>query len=97
MIDLGDKTNIHSLLDESNYFMTKDGRTIKNLKELALVMEHLAQDVFEHHVSENKNDFASWIKDVIKDENLAGELMKSFDKDGHQRIIFRHIIKNFIE
>jgi len=42
-----------------------------------------------------KNDFASWIKDVFREQKLAEELLKTTDKDKTQLIILKHIIKKF--
>jgi len=87
---------LHDPIDGSQHFRVVDGRTLCGLKDLALVMEHLADEVFHHHVSGDKNDFANWVRDVIHDEALAQEMMQSLDKDGHQKIIFRHIVRNYV-
>ncbi|MBR9677177.1 hypothetical protein GOV04_03480 [Candidatus Woesearchaeota archaeon] len=80
-------------LSPEQYFKLKDGKALKDIDELLKAVQSMPADVFIHHVNEEKNDFANWIKNVIKDENLAlkiaslktkrdvGEALKSFKKE----------------
>ncbi len=52
-------------------FRTKDGKTIKNLYELASELATMDEEVFQHHVNEERNDFYNWILHIIRDEHLA--------------------------
>ncbi|MFO8016320.1 MAG: DUF5752 family protein [Candidatus Woesearchaeota archaeon] len=52
------------------------GSDIKNLKQLAEALDIMAEDTFRHHVSGKKNDFASWIRHSIGDEELARSIEK---------------------
>ena len=52
-------------------FMLKNGQVIRNLHELERALSNMDESVFNHHVEQEKNDFASWIADVIKDYRLA--------------------------
>jgi hypothetical protein len=61
-------------VEPQHYFVTKDGRQIKNMRELAEVLEKMNEDVFTYHVNAQKNDFSNWLKDVIRDEELAKEI-----------------------
>ena len=60
-------------------FWTKDGKIIANLVELSDTLEHMADEVFEHHVNKSKNDFADWIQYVLGDVELAKKI-KAFKK-----------------
>ena len=42
----------------------------------------MPKDVFEHHVTTEKNDFANWIKHVYTEDDLAKEI--STKKDTHE-------------
>ncbi|PIU14443.1 hypothetical protein COT20_02670 [bacterium (Candidatus Gribaldobacteria) CG08_land_8_20_14_0_20_39_15] len=53
-----------------------DGQVAKNLKELAVILEKMPQNVFEHHANNNKNDFSRWIADVFGDVALAKGIQK---------------------
>ncbi len=64
---------------EGEYFRLADGRVIKNLRELAILLDTLSEDLFRQHVSEVKNDFADWIEQSIGDAELAARLRLSTD------------------
>lgn len=61
---------------DDKVFWLCDGRILRNLHELADALENMSNDVFEHHVNKEKNDFSSWINDVIGDKKLANDLRK---------------------
>ena len=60
-------------------FWTNDGKIIANLVELRDTLEHMADEVFEHHVNKSKNDFADWIQYVLGDVELAKKI-RAFKK-----------------
>ncbi|RKX83359.1 MAG: hypothetical protein DRP57_08055 [Spirochaetes bacterium] len=57
-------------------FWLCDGTTLKNLSELLEALKVMSRETFIYHVNSEKNDFAKWIEDVIKDEKLARDLRK---------------------
>ena len=61
-------------VEPQHYFVTKDGRQIKNIKELADVLGKMNDEVFSYHANPQKNDFSNSLKDVIRDEELAKEI-----------------------
>lgn len=63
------------------------GNEIKNLEELISRLNAMKEEEFRHHVNESKNDYANWIRHVIKDEILAVELDKTQDKDASIKAI----------
>jgi len=75
------------------YFILANGQPVKNVKELADVLEHVSEDIFNHHVTNEKNDFANWTKDVFKEIQLAQELAGVKNKDHTRIILYKHIIK----
>ena len=58
-------------------FWCQDGRYLKNLKELEAALEQMAEETFRYHSNEGKSDFSDWVRDVIGDDKLARELLKS--------------------
>ena len=76
-----------------NYFILRDGGLLKDIKELALSIEHMSDEEFEHHVNDFKNDFSSWAKDIFNELELAEELAKTTDKKDTQIIVLRHVVK----
>ncbi len=75
----------------SNYFVLCNGKPVKNVKELADIMELLEDHVFNHHVRPDHNDFATWVKDIFKDVELAQKLADVKDKGHMQLVIYKHI------
>ena len=73
------------------YFILCNGKRLKNIKELAEVMEEIEDHVFNHHVTHDKNDFARWVHDVFEDTDLAQKLAGVKDKRHVQFIIYKHI------
>lgn len=55
-------------------FWVCDGRILKNINELAEAIKTMSDDTFAYHCNPEKNDFTNWIRDVVGDADLAGEL-----------------------
>lgn len=76
---------------QEHYFILCNGKPLKNIKELADVLEDLEDHVFNFHVQPGKNDFATWIKDIFKDIELAETLAGVKDKKHMQLVLYKHI------
>ncbi len=55
-------------------FWCRDGRTLKNLRELQEALITMSDDTFNYHSNDEKTDFSNWVRDVIGDEKLARDL-----------------------
>ena len=62
-------------------FWVNNGPIIKNLSELSDTLPQMNDEAFQHHVNNEKNDFSSWVRDVIGDQKLANELLSSKSKE----------------
>ena len=62
---------------QEHVFWCCDGQILKNLKELRDAFAVMSEDTFAYHVHAAKNDFYNWVRDVIKDEVLASDLLKA--------------------
>lgn len=62
-------------------FWVNNGPILKNIEELANTLPQIADESYSHHVNKDKNDFGTWIKEVIGDSRLADELFSSRSKD----------------
>ena len=60
-----------------NGFWCSDGRVLKNLSELEKALGEMSEETFGYHSNEVKSDFSNWVRDVIGDEKLARDLLKS--------------------
>ena len=55
-------------------FVLNDGRRLKNLNELAVMLQDMNDSVFSHHVNDSKNDFANWVRDIVKEKDMADSI-----------------------
>ena len=85
------KPEIRRNAPDSNCFVLCNGKPVKNVKELADIMEDLEDHIFNHHVRPDHNDFATWVKDIFKDVELAQKLADAKDKKHMQLVIYKHI------
>ena len=53
-----------------------NGPIIRNLHELEKAIENMDTETYKHHAYEERNDFENWVRDVVKDEELAHALSK---------------------
>jgi hypothetical protein len=64
-------------VSEEKRFWCRDGRFLKNLEELETALGQMTADTFSYHSNESKTDFSNWVRDVIGDDKLARDLLKS--------------------
>jgi hypothetical protein len=79
---------------QEHYFILCNGQPVKNVKELADALERLEDDVFNHHVTFDRNDFATWIKDIFKDTKLAEDLAAVKDKNNMRIVLYKHLLNH---
>jgi len=65
---------------EEYLFWCSDGRTIRNMKELAEILSVMTDETFSYHANPQKNDFSTWVRDIICDEKLADDLLQAFSR-----------------
>src|SRR3989338_4667464 len=58
------------------YFYLKNGRVLKNLYEFTNSLASMDDETFKHHVNKERNDFAEWIRHVLKDEGIANQISR---------------------
>lgn len=80
-------------VNPENYFVLNSGGVLKDIKELALALDHISDDDFRHHVNDMRNDFSNWVRDIFQDAELADELMKTKDKKDTQIIILKRVVQ----
>ena len=57
-------------------FWVHNGPALRNLKDLRDVMDRIEEEQFGFHVNDFKNDFVSWVKEVLKDSDCAKALQR---------------------
>jgi hypothetical protein len=75
------------------YFVMCNGVVLKNVKELALVIEDLTEWELRQHVNSHRNDFSAWIRDVFGDTVLAEKIKNIKDKREMQLVILKYLVK----
>lgn len=70
-------------------FWACNGTVCRNISELISNIEGMNEYVFSYHVNDdnNKNDFALWIRNVLKDRILAERLYAIREKDRYVDVI----------
>jgi hypothetical protein len=58
-------------------FWCRDGQVLRNMQELETALREMTEEAFCYHSNETKNDFSNWVRDVIGDEKLSRDLLKS--------------------
>jgi hypothetical protein len=87
-----DAARILADIDGDRRFFCQDGCVIKNLTELVDCLKHMTEEVFYHHVTSEKNDFSNWIRDVLGDEKLAGELNNASTPQEASKIVTERLV-----
>lgn len=78
-------------IPEDQHFFFVNGHRVKNVKELAEIMDRIEQEVFDYHVNEEKNDFYSWIRHVFDDIELAEKVVGVTSPKHLQFTIYKHV------
>jgi len=81
-------------MEDLKTFYLKNGKKLTNVKNLANELKSMSNDVYEHHVNPLKNDFSNWVKNSIKDIDLAKKIDGHINKIEMELEILRHLIYN---
>lgn len=58
-------------------FWCSDGRILRSMEELGKALATMSDETFAYHANTAKNDFSTWVEDIIGDEKLARDLQKA--------------------
>lgn len=72
-------------------FWTSDGQVYKNLEEFANGLQNMSSETFKYHANNEKNDFSTWVKEVIGDVKLANDLLSSRSKNSAAKKIMARV------
>ena len=78
-------------MPEENHFYFVNGHKVKNVKELAEVMDRIEQEIFDFHVNPDKNDFYNWVRHVFDDLELAEKMVGVTGPKHLQFTIYKHV------
>ena len=74
-------------------FWSRDGQILSNLADLRVAIGYMDEEVFLHHVNQEKNDFADWVEYVLQDKECADALRKGKRKAQLQKVVELHLSK----
>ena len=80
-VSLEDAERILADASPEQCFWVNNGPIIKNLSEMANALACMKDEIFSHHVNKEKNDFGNWVRDVLKDEELANNITNVRSKE----------------
>lgn len=72
-------------------FWTRNGDILRNLEDLSLAFGSMDDQIFLHHVTEEKNDFADWTEIVLGDKACADALRKAKKRSAAKKVVARHL------
>ena len=78
----------YNVLQPEQYFFLHGGGELKSLEELFVELQTMDHAVFSHHVSAERNDFATWVRDVMGDKYLAKNLALAKNRDEMLKMLF---------
>ena len=77
--------------DEKRFYC-HDGRILNNIYELKIALEEMHAHTYNHHVTDEKNDFARWVREVLIDDKLSSDLAKCAGSKEASQIVSTRII-----
>lgn len=88
---------LRDLQDPSTQFRTTDGKSLKNLIELACYLKACGDEAFKYHVSKEHNHFSNWVAHNVLDKDLANQMSLVLQKNPMRLIISKrvnHLVHN---
>ncbi len=68
-------------------FYLKNGKKLLNVEQLAKELKGMEHDVFYHHVTNERNDFHNWVRDIVLDLELAEKIMNAKTPEDARRVV----------
>jgi hypothetical protein len=78
-------------VQEDKVFYVHDGEILSNLYELKAALLKMPRTTYAHHVTDEKNDFARWVREVLVDDKLANDLMKVLTQKEASKLVAERI------
>jgi hypothetical protein len=79
------KSQVKSILadipNSKQFYVTNNKGILRNLQDLETALLNMDDATFNFHVTKDRNDFSTWVKDTIGDQHLAKQLSSTKLKD----------------
>ena len=76
---------------EEHIFWCCDGRTMRSMQELAEALNTMTEEVFSYHANQERNDFGTWVGEIIRDGALAADLRQAFSRSAAAVIVTQRV------
>ncbi len=76
---------------EEYVFRCNDGRVFRNMQDLEQALLTMTDDTYAYHANKEKNDFANWVRDIVKDDKLAKDLVKMTARSQAAKTVTRRL------
>jgi hypothetical protein len=83
----------HGEIHPAKYFVLQNGQYLKSFRDLVTAVDKMDDSMFEYHVTGDRHDFANWVKDVLKQEQLASRMKTARVKKELLAILKRHVVE----
>ncbi|MEA2036429.1 MAG: hypothetical protein U9O94_02895 [Nanoarchaeota archaeon] len=80
--------------DPEKCFWLDEETPVKDLYELVLALHKMNNMAFKNYVDNKKNDFAKWIKNTLREDELSSQLLKAEDKKEAEAVILAKLLKD---
>ena len=68
------------------------GGKFSSLEKFAKELQHMKDEVFNHHVNDEKHDFKEWVKHSLKEDKLAENIEEKLDKMEVELEVLRYLV-----
>lgn len=72
-------------------FWSNDGLIFANLADLRDALSDMSDEVYAHHVTPERNDFADWVEFVLLDKTCANGLRKAKGKKAAAAVVIKSL------
>ena len=79
------------VVDDSLAFRVNEGELIHSLEELAQSLGQMEKVDYLYHANIERNDFATWVYDVLGDEWLAKKLRRTESQTKVAELVSQHL------
>lgn len=73
--------------EDQRRFWVCDDQILSNLKDLAGALSRMSDETYRYHVNPEKNDFAKWADEVMRDKILSAYLMKAESRQEAEKMV----------
>jgi len=76
-------------------FWVQNGAILHNLRELEAALKTMSDKTFNYHVTKAKNDFSTWIAEVLGEKDIAFKLARFKTKAAFLRTLSNILEKEY--